>query len=151
MQPHFYRPKRSCGKVMFSQASVILFTGGVSQQALGQTPRMQTPPPPDGHCSGRYASYWNSFLFANVFKISHFYTQLLAIQSETFCVTCSTAVIALILSFVFFWQKTKNHTKKAKILWLCFKISQPYKNDNSKRNFWTHSVKLLVNCGCVWM
>ena len=24
----FYRPQRSCGKVMFSQASVILFTGG---------------------------------------------------------------------------------------------------------------------------
>ena len=24
-----YRPQRSCGKVMFSQASVILFTGGV--------------------------------------------------------------------------------------------------------------------------
>ena len=24
----------------------------------------QTPPPPrDGHCSGRYASYWNAFLF----------------------------------------------------------------------------------------
>ena len=21
------------------------------------------PPPPDGHCSGRYASYWNAFLF----------------------------------------------------------------------------------------
>ena len=37
-----------------------------------------------------------------------------AIQSETFCVTCSTAGIAPILSFVFFWQKTKNHTKKAK-------------------------------------
>ena len=25
---YFYRPQRSCGKVMFSQASVILFTGG---------------------------------------------------------------------------------------------------------------------------
>ena len=24
---HFYRSQRSCGKVMFSQASVILFTG----------------------------------------------------------------------------------------------------------------------------
>ena len=28
-----YRPQRSCGKVMFSQASVILFTGGVSVPA----------------------------------------------------------------------------------------------------------------------
>ena len=36
---YFYRPQRSCGKVMFSQASVILFTlGCVSQHALGQTP-----------------------------------------------------------------------------------------------------------------
>ena len=38
---HHYRPQRSCGKVMFSQASVILFTGGVS--ALGCV--WQTPPP----------------------------------------------------------------------------------------------------------
>ena len=32
-----YRPQRSCGKVMFSQASVILFTGG------GDTPQTDTP------------------------------------------------------------------------------------------------------------
>ena len=41
--------------------------GGVSQHALGQTnPPGQTPllgrHPPDGHCSGQYASYWNAFL-----------------------------------------------------------------------------------------
>ena len=29
----------------------------VIQHALGQTPS------PDGHCNGRYASYWNAFLF----------------------------------------------------------------------------------------
>ena len=60
----------SCGKVMFSQASVILFGGGVSQHALGQTPPWADRPPPSGHCSqadtppndGRYASYWNAFL-----------------------------------------------------------------------------------------
>ena len=46
----FYRPQRSCGKVMFPQASVILSRGGVSQHTVGQTP------PPNGHCSGRYAS-----------------------------------------------------------------------------------------------
>ena len=27
------------------------------------TPIRQTPPPPDSYCSGRYASYWNAFLF----------------------------------------------------------------------------------------
>ena len=130
----FYCPQRSCGKVMFSQASVILFTGrrGVSvADTPGQTPPWadttqadtppgrhlqedtppwedtplgrhsppgkhppgQTPPGPvhagihtspaqcmlgytppaqcllgyDGHCSGRYASYWNAFLFTIVF------------------------------------------------------------------------------------
>ena len=34
----------------------------ISQHALGQT-----PPSPDDHCSGRYASYWNAFLFRNIF------------------------------------------------------------------------------------
>ena len=43
----YYRPQRSCGKVMFSQASVILFTGGACIPACtGQTPPGQTPPPP---------------------------------------------------------------------------------------------------------
>ena len=28
-----------------------------------QTPPPQADPPRDGHCSGRYASYWNAFLF----------------------------------------------------------------------------------------
>ena len=32
--------------------------GGVSQHALRQTP------PADGYCCGRYASYWNAFLFS---------------------------------------------------------------------------------------
>ena len=34
----------------------------VSQHARSQTPL----PPADGYCSGRYASYWNAFLFTNV-------------------------------------------------------------------------------------
>ena len=49
----YYRPQRSCGKVMFSQASVILFTGGVwqtlpppsEQTPLADPPPGQTPPP----------------------------------------------------------------------------------------------------------
>ena len=49
-----YRPQLSCGKVMFSQASVILFTEGVSARhhpagqtpcPLGRHPPRQTPPP----------------------------------------------------------------------------------------------------------
>ena len=48
---YLYRPQRSCRKVMFSQASVILFTGGgvypsmhLGRHPPGQTPSRQTPP-----------------------------------------------------------------------------------------------------------
>ena len=68
---HLYRPQRSCGKVMFLHVSVILSTGGDGRQTPpGKTPPRQThtpwadPPAKDGHCSGRYASYWNAFLFS---------------------------------------------------------------------------------------
>ena len=38
----------------------------------GQThiPLGRHPPPPGGHCSGRYASYWNAFLFYMRLSIS---------------------------------------------------------------------------------
>ena len=94
----------SYGKVMFSQASVILSTGGSCTSPWQDTPSgrhpfyadtpppcrhcpRQTPPsvdspldrhtsplvrqphpnptPPDGHWSGRYASYWKAFLFSS--------------------------------------------------------------------------------------
>ena len=55
----YYRPQRSFGKVMFSQVSVILFTGGLcvcgrhppgrhplGRHPTGQTPPGQTPPCP---------------------------------------------------------------------------------------------------------
>ena len=57
---------------------VCLSTGGEVYPPLGRHPLRQTPslghrqttpqgkhpppPPADGHCSGRYASYWNAFL-----------------------------------------------------------------------------------------
>ena len=78
-----YRPQRSSGKVIFSQACVILFTGegsvskfsgGVSkflfqffffffqflfpQNSFWDAP----PPPPRRSMRGRYAFYWNAFL-----------------------------------------------------------------------------------------
>ena len=80
--PFYYRPQRSCGKVMSSQASVILFTRGCGRHPpdttwadtplcrypqaedtpqLEDTPLVrplwaEPPPPADGYCSGRYAS-----------------------------------------------------------------------------------------------
>ena len=32
-------------------------------------PQEDTPPPPNGHCSGRYASYWNAFFFVYNFTL----------------------------------------------------------------------------------
>ena len=78
----------SCGKVMFSQLSVCPY-GCVYPQAEGRNPPGQipslktspprqtplawagsaqvdhppVPSPADGHYSGRYATYWNAFLF----------------------------------------------------------------------------------------
>ena len=54
---YIYRPQRSCGKVMFSQASVILSTGDVAETPLGRHPPgrhplcpvhagINSPPPP---------------------------------------------------------------------------------------------------------
>ena len=40
----FYHPQRSCGKVMFSQASVILFTGGLVYASINGG---RHPPPAD--------------------------------------------------------------------------------------------------------
>ena len=53
-----YRSQRSCGKVMFSKASVILFTGG------GMYPSMHWADTPLGrHLPLTTAAYWNAFLF----------------------------------------------------------------------------------------
>ena len=47
----------------------------LGRQPLGRHPPpadipRQTPPLPDGHCSGRYASYWNAFLFESVSRLN---------------------------------------------------------------------------------
>ena len=42
-------------KVIFLHLSVILFI----------LPGGDPPPPGDGYCCGRYASYWNAFLLIN--------------------------------------------------------------------------------------
>ena len=64
-----------CILVIFSQASVILSTGGGAYSQGGLLPGGVCSqrgscswggawwrPPRDGYCCGRYASYWNAFL-----------------------------------------------------------------------------------------
>ena len=51
----------SHGKVMFSHVSVCLQRGEVYTPCQVDTPCQI--PSRDGYCSGRYASYWNAFLF----------------------------------------------------------------------------------------
>ena len=67
-----YRPLRK-GNVF---TGVCLSTGPRGGGGDCTTPGRQTPPPPltDSHYSGRYASYWNAFLFNFAFAISaHIY------------------------------------------------------------------------------
>ena len=72
-----YRSQRSCGKVMFSQACVkdSVHRGGVYPSMHWASPPGQTPPwadtapPPDGHCSRQYASYWNALLLLAATKL----------------------------------------------------------------------------------
>ena len=75
----FLPPPTKLGKVMFSQACVILFTGGCASVHAGIPPGSRHPPgtrhPPGAdtpRCRacweirssrGRYASYWNAILF----------------------------------------------------------------------------------------
>ena len=73
----FYRPQHSCGKEMFLRLSVSHSVhGGVSagqnppgQTPLGRHPTGHTDSPADGYCCGRYASYWNVFLFTYDVKL----------------------------------------------------------------------------------
>ena len=52
--------------LMFSQACVKNSVhGGCTPLPPGRHPPRLADIPPDGHCSGRYASYWNAFLFVN--------------------------------------------------------------------------------------
>ena len=73
---HKHSLRRLC---FYTCLSVILFTGGACSGG-GSAPRgwgcllpggggVCAPPthPPDGICCGRYASYWNAFLFNCVF------------------------------------------------------------------------------------
>ena len=89
---YYYRPQRSCGKVMFLHVSVILFTGvggacmvgghvwqgvcmagGCVAKGGGMHGTGGMRGRRDGHCSGQYASYWNAFL--SKIKVQIFFSE----------------------------------------------------------------------------
>ena len=70
---------------MFLLASVILFTGG--GVSLTETPRadpLDRDIPPCTVKSGRYASYWNAFLFSKI--IFNFQMMRLRVGAQSFTV-----------------------------------------------------------------
>ena len=88
----------SCGKVMFLHLSVHR-----ECTPPGQTPpkgrHPQIHPPRDGHCSGRYASYWNAFLFewsVKVYSHLRFITRMrlqLPLGSRIICASIFFAIV----------------------------------------------------------
>ena len=77
-------PQCSCGKVISSQASIILSTGvGVCQtppgRPPGQIPPLADTPQADSYCSGRYESCWNAFLLFSIFSHKYIPEQQLCI------------------------------------------------------------------------
>ena len=79
-QVYNYRPQTSVCQEFCPQEGGVHPQADTTPQAdnlwadpMGRHPPGQTPPwadtpqadtlPSDGHCSGRYASYWNAFLF----------------------------------------------------------------------------------------
>ena len=60
---HFYRPQRSWGVCHSVNEGGVCSRGCLATWGLrpGGVPGGD-PPSPDGHCCGRYASYWNAFL-----------------------------------------------------------------------------------------
>ena len=67
---YHYRPQRSWSKVIFSQASVILSTGGRVLPPGGCQGIAWWRSPRDGYCCG--TSYWNAFLLT--FQCLYYFT-----------------------------------------------------------------------------
>ena len=67
----------------------------------GQTlpPGQTTPPSADGRCSGRYASYWNAFLFSKVrFHVRFFSVWLDLILEQLSQMVCGWGLCTLLVS-----------------------------------------------------
>ena len=99
-----YRPQRSCGKAMFLQASVILFTGGglypsmhwgrhplLGRHPIGQTPPRQTPPTATAANGTHPTGMHSCFLCIN---IHHQLWERVNIREETFLKTAKPPQIS---------------------------------------------------------
>ena len=60
------------------------------------------PPPPDGHCSGRYASYWNALLF-HVVGADLYFVLLFRIYSA-YCMTFHVVRCCLEIQYGFIYK-----------------------------------------------
>ena len=101
-----YRPLRSCARLYFYTCLSFCPKGGVYLSMHWDTPpcpvhagihpRADTPlgryPPPNGHWSGRYASYWNAFLWISckpIWKRCRFRTN---INQPLWCLQTGTKI-----------------------------------------------------------
>ena len=91
---------------MFSQTSVNLFTGGVCLRG-----GWYLPPPRDGHCRGRYASYWNTLLLHETFVLGSLFIEYwykltawsgLDVSEPISSLTCASCNYVLYLSTYLF-------------------------------------------------
>ena len=136
---------------MFSQASVILFTGGgrrctppgrqqtppwtPSRTHLPWTPtlpRPPPPPPPEGHCTGRYASYWNAYVIKNVHNDT-LLTALAILMTRSREISCCYHFIGSQLSFFFFKRHYLQWFNKTWVI-VCVVIR--------------HQGRNVINCTC---
>ena len=54
----------------------MVFWGGGAEGHNRRGCLVETPPPQDGYCCGRYASYWNAFLFITLNFVTLLYIKI---------------------------------------------------------------------------
>ena len=62
---YYYRPQTKLREGACSRGGLVL--GGVPAPGGSGPGGCARGDPPDGYCCGRYASYWNAFLFGKIF------------------------------------------------------------------------------------
>ena len=91
---HIYRPQRSCGQgyVFTRVCDSVHGGGGLPQCMLGYHPPGSRPPGIRS-MSGRYASYWNAFLYTSLVRVNALIMQLLV--RKKVCVSPQSMILEL--------------------------------------------------------